>query len=1035
MATGHEEGDAALKLHKTALGENEEWAVIDHKWLQTWQQYAGVDLDTAKKTETTGSRPGPIDNKGLQSPANPAALKNDLAEGLNYAIIPKELWDFLVAAYGGGPAFIRQVVAVGLRKKTRVELYPVYVEFVEAAADGSAQAHGTVRTFPLKASFSDLLAAATGDEKAGETKDEKEDGKESKGADSDKDKDAKVRIWFFEQKKEVPAAPPITTAVASATSVPAAADIEGAAAAPVSAPVPAGSAPAPAEASAEPAGAAAAAVPAEGQAAGASPAEGAAAPGAAEGATAESKAAPAPAARVRKTDDWKLLEGDMLKAQLEQIEFDKAGLLRVLIEKRNADGSWPRADYIKDWTEFEMGDLVDAKDTVNKWLSGKVVGVKPGAIRVHYNGWADTWDEWIDKTSDRLAAPGTKAEAVGKSDRSSGWNSWSSSSDEGAPPVSGAVGLRNLGNTCFMNSILQCMSHTPLFTDYFLDDDYISHINRDNPLGQKGRIADEYGAFTKEVWSDKFTCVAPRKFKDVIGEFAPRFSGYAQQDSSELLSFLLDGLHEDLNAVRKKPFTQAVESKGRADSVVAGEAWDNHLKRNRSVIVDIFQGQLKSRLECPVKTCGRVSITFDPFMFLSVPLPTNADKVQEVTFVPADASQPCVVYGCTVSSTGYIRDLVRKLSELSGVSAKKLVVAEVYANKIYRFFSEDSGISDIRANDHIFVYEVPYADQLQGDTQPIQVVCQRLEKNSTHDPSYSFSRPFNADCVGLPRVVVISRKNPPTHKELRATLAEIARSVTKTSSEAKLIGLNTDARSCSTCSYSANCLGCEIPDDDAPLNVAIDTTFSGVREAKISFGLRFEDPAETCMPEKVEKHASAATIVSKSEGSIPLSDCIKAFTQEEILSEQDPWYCSDCKDFRQATKKFDLWKLPPVLIIHLKRFSYTRTWRDKISTLVDFPNNLDMSPYSVNDDEKGVCQYELYAVSNHYGNMGGGHYTAYCKNLADGKWYCHDDSRVSPVAESEVRSTAAYVLFYRRKDAPKAWKDLKNSSVIGYTGP
>lgn len=65
-----------------------------------------------------------------------------------------------------------------------------------------------------------------------------------------------------------------------------------------------------------------------------------------------------------------------------------------------------------------------------------------------------------------------------------------------------------------------------------------------NPLGHKGKIAEEYGALLEEMWSGQYSCVTPRGIKQAIGELCPRFAGYAQQDSSEVLAFLLDGLHE-----------------------------------------------------------------------------------------------------------------------------------------------------------------------------------------------------------------------------------------------------------------------------------------------------------------------------------------------------------------------------------------------------------------------------------------------------------------------------------------------------------
>ena len=112
-------------------------------------------------------------------------------------------------------------------------------------------------------------------------------------------------------------------------------------------------------------------------------------------------------------------------------------------------------------------------------------------------------------------------------------------------------------------------------------------------------MAEEYGELVSEMWGGQYQVVAPKVLKQVVGEFQPRFSGYQQQDSSEFLSFLLDGLHEDLNRVHKKPATQPVESNGRKDEVVAKEAWERHLQRNKSIIVDLCQGQFKSTVVCP----------------------------------------------------------------------------------------------------------------------------------------------------------------------------------------------------------------------------------------------------------------------------------------------------------------------------------------------------------------------------------------------------------------------------------------------------
>ena len=105
--------------------------------------------------------------------------------------------------------------------------------------------------------------------------------------------------------------------------------------------------------------------------------------------------------------------------------------------------------------------------------------------------------------------------------------------------------------------------------------------------------------------------------------------------------------------------------------------------------------------------------------------------------------------------------------------------------------------------------------------------------------------------------------------------------------------------------------------------------------------------------------------------------------------------------------------------LQLKRFSYRGrwAWREKLETRVDFPlEGLDLSPWVKGPIEGNKPVYDLYAVSNHFGGMGGGHYTAFCKNKITGKWHTFDDSHVSEMSEDRVCSSSAYVLFYRRRD-------------------
>lgn len=124
----------------------------------------------------------------------------------------------------------------------------------------------------------------------------------------------------------------------------------------------------------------------------------------------------------------------------------------------------------------------------------------------------------------------------------------------------GVIGLRNHGNTCFINAILQCLNHTDLLAEYFVTDQYQSDLNRRNRLnirkfgGTKGEITEQLAELLKALWSSQYEPEMTFKLKSVIDKYGTQYRGAAQHDAQEFLLWLLDKVHEDLNTATKKKY-------------------------------------------------------------------------------------------------------------------------------------------------------------------------------------------------------------------------------------------------------------------------------------------------------------------------------------------------------------------------------------------------------------------------------------------------------------------------------------------------
>jgi len=661
-----------FQRHQT-LQPGSTWYALSQRWWQAWKDYVAYDQDQtqnkpdSKHNKTPSGtpqmpsktqlrrrlRPISIENADLSGGMFSGDLKMGLVENVDYTLVPKEVWLKLVEWYGGGPEYPRKVIEVGGQTKmTRVEVFllGLYIVTVDPKTGDFDRTNSIEQLFSCQTPLAAIESLAR-------TRFQIQT-------------DAKTRLWVCDSEGErrrltgenpqrqrgnqdlVDQEPqPKGDLEEDLRNEPNGGDVQ--------------------------------------------------LPDYDEAAVAEDEGNADGKAAGVSIGDCDIEHGDILMLEVQDDKGAKRG-----------ESSWP-LDRIhkayKDWKKMRKGDVLDARDRDSKWYKSEIVqrNEDEQKVLVHFQGWDSKYDEWIPlSSSDRFAAPGRHSKhGLGKNRGGSG------AAKKQRPITRGVVGLRNLGNTCFMNSTLQCLSNTPIFNTFFSGGRYVQDINKVNPLGTKGKLANAFGTLLKEIWMGNSSSVAPSAFKRAVGHFQPRFSGYQQQDSQELLAYLLDGLHEDLNRVKKKTVTQSVEAKGRPDQEVAEESWQVYQLRNRSVIVDLFMGQLKSTLVCPDVACGNVSVTFDPFMYLSVPFPRKSTRrlVVNVVHIPPRSPQSYVV---TVEASGKCRVLFQTLMEMARI--QYFVCGEIYKSKLYRFITEESEIGSIRQGDVIVAYELPDKNPQKG---------------------------------------------------------------------------------------------------------------------------------------------------------------------------------------------------------------------------------------------------------------------------------------------------------------------------------
>ena len=190
----------------------------------------------------------------------------------------------------------------------------------------------------------------------------------------------------------------------------------------------------------------------------------------------------------------------------------------------------------------------------------------------------------------------------------------------------GLCGLRNRGNTCFINSATQCMSNVLPLTEYILENDF-TNLNTNDSQSLHMSVMNNYKDLIDKIWHNNNAVIAPNAFLAALVRLsmtencAIQFDN-SQQDAQEFLVFLIDTLHTALAREVNITINGVVENEIDQMALESMKNWTIYFKSNYSKIIDIFYGQLVSSLTCP--ECGHVSRAYDPICHFSLPIPEGS---------------------------------------------------------------------------------------------------------------------------------------------------------------------------------------------------------------------------------------------------------------------------------------------------------------------------------------------------------------------------------------------------------------------------
>ncbi|XP_019909240.1 ubiquitin carboxyl-terminal hydrolase 20 isoform X2 [Esox lucius] len=567
-----------------------------------------------------------------------------------------------------------------------------------------------------------------------------------------------------------------------------------------------------------------------------------------------------------------------------------------------------------------------------------------------------------------------------------------SESEEDDLKPRGLTGMKNIGNSCYMNAALQALSNCPPLTQFFLDCSGLVRTDK------KPALCKSYQKLISELWHKKRpSYVVPTSLSQGIKLVNPIFRGYAQQDTQEFLRCLMDQLHEEL----KEPMAECVEG-GDGDELRDGgdrsPSEDEFLSCDSGASSDRGEGAGLGEVELLIQDeCGAV---------------------------------PREGRGGPISEKERLKE--RRLSPLHRASQEMDEDADV-----------DTAAGEEAAPERSAEEEegTPPSPGPQSPCPSPTHPASPGQTQNTSEPDNEAAmqkRPQSRPCSPARAVPELHPKlssSPPRSSPLRSAgppysfkKAQLLLGARK-KKQSRYRSVISDIFDGSILSL-VQCLTCDRVSSTVETFQDLSLPIPGKEDlAKLHSSIHQNLPAKTGVSSDIYGSQGWITYIMDSirrfvVSCIPswfwgpmvtLEDCLAAFFAADELKGDNMYSCEKCKKLRNGVKYCKVLRLPEILCIHLKRFRHEVMYSFKINSHVAFPlEGLDLRPFLAKDSHSQITTYDLLSVICHHGTAGSGHYIAYCQNVINGQWYEFDDQYVTEVHETVVQNAEAYVLFYRK---------------------